>query len=69
MVINYHYLNKHTIKNSYPIPLIRELIDKLKRCNLFTKLDLYLGYTNVQIREGDEWKIAFIVGARLMKAQ
>lgn len=26
MVTNYHYLNKHTIKNNYPLPLISQLI-------------------------------------------
>jgi hypothetical protein len=27
---DYRYLNEHTIKNAYPIPLISELLDKLK---------------------------------------
>src|SRR5437879_13380482 len=27
---------------------------------MFTKLDLHLGYNNVHIKEGDEWKAAFI---------
>ena len=40
MVIDYRYLNKYTVKNNYPIPLIGELVDKLKGCNWFTKLDL-----------------------------
>src|SRR5437660_11793361 len=47
------------IKNNYSIPLIGELVDKLKGCNYFTKLDLRLGYINIHIREGDEWKTTF----------
>ena len=48
------------VKNNYLIPLIGELVDKLKGCNRFIKLDLRLGYTNIQIREGDKWKTAFM---------
>jgi hypothetical protein len=27
---DYRYLNEHTVKNAYPLPLITELLDKLK---------------------------------------
>src|SRR5438309_11867809 len=40
MVTNYWYLNKGTIHNNYPLPLISQLIDKLKGSNLYTKMDL-----------------------------
>ena len=59
MVQDYRYLNEWTIKNNYPLPLILQLVDKLKGCKLFTKMDLRWGYNNVRIREGDEWKAAF----------
>jgi len=60
MVQDYRYLNEWTIKNNYPLPLISQLVDKLKGCKLFTKMDLCWGYNNVRIREGDEWKAAFV---------
>jgi Reverse transcriptase (RNA-dependent DNA polymerase) len=56
---DYRYLNDWTVKNSYPLPLILEIIDKLKGAKYFTKLDVCWGYNNVQIRKGDEWKAAF----------
>jgi hypothetical protein len=56
---DYRKLNKATIKNRYPLPLIGELIDKLKGAKHFTKLDVRWGYNNVRIKEGDEWKAAF----------
>ena len=34
-------------------------MDKLKGAKYFTKLDVWWGYNNIQIREGDEWKAAF----------
>jgi len=60
MVQDYRYLNEWTIKNNYPLPLISQLVDKLKGCKLFTKMDLCWGYNNVHIKEGDEWKAAFV---------
>ena len=47
------------IKNTYPLPLISELMDKIKDRKYFTKLDIRRGYNNVWIKEGDEWKAAF----------
>ena len=44
---DYRALNEGTIKNTYPLPLISELIDKLKGAKYFTKLDVRWGYNNV----------------------
>ena len=41
------------------MPLIQELLDKVKDSKYFTKLDVRWGYYNIRIREGDEWKAAF----------
>ena len=59
-VQDYQKLNEMTIKNRYPLPLISELVNKLKGAKYFTKLDVWWGYNNIQIKEGDEWKAAFI---------
>ena len=56
---DYRYLNEHTVKNAYPLPLITTLIDKLKEAKYFSKMDIQWGYNNIQIKEGDEWKAAF----------
>ena len=47
------------IKNHYPLPLIADLLNKLKDAKYFTKLDVRAGYNNIRIREGDKWKAAF----------
>ena len=59
MVQDYQYLNKHMVKNNYPLLLITQLIDKLQGAKLFTKMDLRWGYNNICIKENDEWKAAF----------
>ena len=56
MCIDYRALNKVTIRNKYPIPLIADLFDQLGKARYFTKLDLRSGYYQVWIAEGDEAK-------------
>ena len=58
MCIDYRALNKITIKNKYPIPLIADLLDQLGKARYFTKLDLRSGYYQVLIAKGDEPKTA-----------
>jgi hypothetical protein len=52
-------LNDITVKNAAPIPLIPELIDRLCGTCYFTKFDICVGYNNIRIKEGDEYKAAF----------
>ena len=58
-VQDYRCLNKWTIPNRYPLPLIAELIHDLAGKQIFSKFDVRWGYNNVRIKEGDEWKVAF----------
>ena len=53
---DYHYLNEHMVKNAYPLPLIMELLNKLKGAKYFTKLDIWWGYNNVHIWEGGSFQ-------------
>ena len=60
MVQDYRYLNEWTVKNNYPLPLISDVLENIGMKKLFTKMDLRWGYNNVRIKEGDEWKAAFM---------
>jgi len=59
MVMDYRRLNKQMVKNNYPLPLITDLVDSMGNKRVSTKMDLWWGYNNVRIKEGDEWKVAF----------
>jgi len=41
----------------------------LKEARYFNKLDLIWRYNNVQIKEGDEWKAAFLTNKELFEPQ
>ena len=58
-VVDYRALNAITIKNRYPLPLIAEILDRLREAKVFSKLDLRGAYNLVRVRAGDEWKTAF----------
>jgi hypothetical protein len=66
-VQDYQPVNQWTVWNAYPLPLIPELIDRLNGCSLYTKFDIRWGYNNVRIKEGDEWKVAFITNEGLFE--
>jgi hypothetical protein len=59
LCIDYHQLNKATIKNQYFLPRIDDLFDQMKGATVFSKIDLRSGYHQLQIKEDDVPKTAF----------
>jgi len=47
-------------KDWYPLPYIEDLLDKLHRVRVFTKLDLASGYHQVQVHSDDCYKTVLI---------
>ncbi len=58
--INYRTHNAHTVKLPYPLSLVPAALEELRGARIFLKLDLRFAYNLFRIREGDEWKTAFI---------
>src|SRR4030081_1277061 len=59
LCVDYRAINRMTVKNRYPLPLIPELIDRVNGATRFTRLDLPTAYHLLRIAMGDEWKTAF----------
>lgn len=51
LCVDYRKLNKVTAKDSYPMPLIDDLLDRLANKKFFTKLDLKNGFFHVFMSE------------------
>ena len=59
LCLDYRGLNEGTIKNRYPLPLIRETLMRLSKARYYTTLDVRGAYNLLRVAEGDEWKTAF----------
>lgn len=59
LCVDYRKLNSITIRNSYPIPRLVDLIESFKGAVIFTRLDLRSAYNLVRVKEGHEYLTAF----------
>jgi len=59
LCVDYCGINRITVPNRYPLPLMQELQDRIQGAQFFTKIDLKNRYHLVRMKEGEEWKTAF----------
>ena len=57
--VDFRKLNQITKKNSYPLPLIDDILALLGKAKFFTSLDLKSGYCQIAMDEKDKEKTAF----------
>jgi len=62
MCVDYRMLNKRTIKDSYALPRIEEILDTISGAKYFTVLDMKSGYHQVEIEEAHKERTAFTLG-------
>nr|GEY08987.1 hypothetical protein [Tanacetum cinerariifolium] len=59
MCIDYRELNKLTVKNHYPVPIIDDLFDQLQGSSVYSKVDLRSCYHQLRVCEEDIPKTVF----------
>ena len=60
--IDFHHVNAHTKKDSYPLPRMQETLESLVGVRHFSCLDLKLGFWLIKMEEASKQYTAFKVG-------
>jgi len=60
--VDYRKLNSKTVKDSFPLPRIDDILDQLSGNTWFSTLDLKSGYWQIKIDPKDKEKTAFSIG-------
>jgi len=63
--VDYRKLNNVTVKDSYSLPIIDDILDQLSGNFWFSTLDLKSGYWQLKVRPKDKEKTAFSIGRGL----
>jgi hypothetical protein len=50
LCVHYRGLNKITVANRYPLPIMSELQDRVRGAQIFTKMDLKNGYYLIRVK-------------------
>lgn len=61
IVIDYRRLNDVTINETFPIPLISDILDQLGHSKYFTTLDLVSGFHQISLNPADSEKTGFTI--------
>ena len=57
--VDYRALNAIMVKNRYPLPLIKETLERVCKAKIFSKIDIIAAFNKLRIKEEEEWKTAF----------
>jgi hypothetical protein len=58
--MEFHDLNKACLKENFPTPFIDHIVDEFTCCEVFSFMDIFLGYNQIQIKPEDQHKMDFI---------
>jgi hypothetical protein len=65
MCVDFTYLNKACLKESFPLPRIDQLVDSTAGHKLLTFIDAFSGYNQIVMDEADQEKTSFVTSRGL----
>lgn len=57
--VDFRHLNALTVTGKFPIPLMDKIFNKLYHASWFSNLDLRVGFHQIRLQSGEEYKTAF----------
>lgn len=60
MCVDFRAVNRITVKDGYPLPLIEDQIDRLESSKYLTSLDIASGFHQIPTDEGSTHKKGFV---------
>ena len=64
LTVDYSVLNKYIKPNTFPIPRIKDVLDRLSGAKIFSNLDLRSGFWNLRLNEKSRDLLSFSVNAK-----
>ncbi|GFX72448.1 transposon Tf2-9 polyprotein [Trichonephila clavipes] len=61
LCVDYRRLNRKLVKDRFPLPLIKDVLDKLQEAKVYTTLDLKNGFFHVDVNEDSKHPTFFVV--------
>ena len=52
--VDYRQLNAMTIKNRYPLPLIKETLERICKAKIYSKIDIIAAFNRLRMQQGEE---------------
>lgn len=67
LAVDYRYVNKHSSGDSYPIPDISDVLQKVSRVNFISTFDAKSGYWQIPVKPECQWLTCFICASGLFE--